>query len=618
MIIPIPGLRARRSALAVAAALCGVFNAEAQSNAAARPPSEAVVITATRSAQPLSRVLADVSVLERDAIERSGATCVADLLGRLPGIEFSRNGGPGSTTSVFIRGGDNRHTAVYIDGLRVDGQATGGAPWELLPVDQIERIEVLRGPASAVYGSDAVSGVVQLFTKRGGGALQASAAVSAGTYDTVQGRAAVSGAAGPVDYALSASSGSSKGFNAQPIAGANPDADGWRRQGLQARLGTQLAPGHRLDAALLASNLWGQYDGFGLGNDDVSRQTLRTLGLTWQGQWSAQHDTRLQLGESRNTYESQPSYYRTETTLRNFVWQQGLRIDKQYLSLTLERREDALLNPATAFTAVLQGQRTQDALALGWQAEFGAHALQAHLRHDHDSEFGNQPTGSLAWGWQLTPAWRATVSAATSFRAPTLYQRFSEYGVGSLSPETGRNLELGLRWADGNNELSATAWRNRVRNLIVFGAAGPCQSTFGCYENVGSALYEGITLAGRGTLMGVALHGSVDWHDPRNVDLNKLLARRARALATLGADGHWAGWGLGLEVQAAGERFDNAANTVRLGGYGVVNLRADRALMPGLTLEARVDNLADKPYQLANTYATAGRTAQVGLRWVLR
>ena len=619
MSIHFPGLRARRPVAATMAVVCCacVTAVGAQTGTPANP-ANTVVVTATRTAQPLSRVLADISVLERDAIERSGASCAADLLAQLPGVQFARNGGPAGVTSVFIRGAESRHTAVYIDGLRVDGQATGGAPWELLPIDQIERIEVLRGPAAAVYGSDAVAGVVQLFTKRGSGPLQARAALSVGTQDTLQGSAAISGATGVLDYALTASHGRSQGFNARATATSNPDDDGWRRSGVQARLGAQLAPGHRVDAALLASNLWGQYDQSGTA-DDVSRQALRTANLSWQGQWSADSDTRLQLGESRNTYESQPSFYRTETTLRNFVLQQGQRFGAHRLDLTLERKEDELLNPATAFSATLQGARHQNALALGWQAEFGAHAWQAHVRHDHDSEFGGQPTGSLAWGWQWAPAWRVMASAATSFRAPTLYQRFSEYGVAGLSPEKGRNVELGLRWAQAGTEFSATAWRNRVRQLILFGAAGPCASAFGCYENAGQVRYEGLTLAGRGKLAGLALHGSVDWHDPRNLDTDKLLARRARAFGSFGADAQWAGWGLGLELQASGGRFDNAANTPaqRMGGYAVVNLRAERALTPDLTLHLRIDNAGDKDYQLARTYPMAGRSAQLGLRWRL-
>lgn len=575
---------------------------------------ESVVVTATRAPQPLTSVLADVSLVEQEAIERSGATSVADLLARLPGIEFARNGGPGTSTSVFIRGGEARHTAVYIDGVRVDSQSTGGAAWEQIPLDQIERIEVLRGPAAAVYGSDAVGGVVQLITRRGQGVLRPNALLGMGSQRTAHARVGLGGAAQGLDYALSVAQGRSDGFNARTAVTANPDDDGWKRSSVHARVGLQMTAQHRLDATLLASNLRAQYDGSAAA-DDTSHHRLRTASLAWSGRWNDAASTQAQLGETRSAYETRPSFYRTETTLRNTVLQHEQRLGVQVLSAMLERREDKLLNPATALATTLQGRRTQDGLAVGWRGDFADHGLQAHLRRDRDSEFGGHDTGSLAWGWRFAPQWRATASAATSFRSPTLYQRFSEYGVATLKPETGRNVELGLRWAAAAAELGAVAWRNRVQDLINFGAAGPCVSTFGCYENVGRARYEGVTLSGRTTLGPVVLRGSLDWHDPRNLQTDTLLARRARRLATFGAETDLAQWAVGTEVQAAGERYDNAANTQRLGGYALVNVRASTAIAAGLTLEARIDNLADKRYQLARTYNTAGRTVQVATRW---
>ena len=577
---------------------------------------DTVVVTATRSPLPLSQVLADMSVLERDAIERSGASCVADLLARLPGVEFSRNGGPGSVTSVFVRGGESRHTAVFIDGVRVDSQATGGAMWEMLPVEQVERIELLRGPAAAVYGSDAVAGVVQIITRKGQGALRATAAVTMGAESLQQVQASVAGSDGPIDYALSASRGRSDGFNARPIATANPDSDGWRRQAFQARAGWQITPGQRLEAGVLSSRLKGQYDA-SLTDDDISDYALRTASLSWNSHWAVGSDTRVSVGQSRSTYETQPSYYRSETTLRNFLLRHEELVAGQNLSISLERREDRLLNPATDYAATLEGERTQDAVALGWRTDIGAHGLQAHLRYDDDSEFGGQATGSLAWGWTFAPGFRATASAATSFRAPTLYQRFSEYGTATLQPEDGRNVEAGLQWAQAGQELSATVWRNRLRQLIAFGGAGPCASPYGCYENVGRAQIEGLTLAGRTTLGAWVFNGSVDWHDPRNLDVDKLLVRRARQLANLGVQTTWDTWQLGLQVQAAAARFDDTANTQRMGGYALVSLSVAKPLGAGLVLEGRIDNVGDKVYEVARTYATPGRLAQVTLRWTM-
>ena len=166
-------------------------------------------------------------------------------------------------------------------------------------------------------------------------------------------------------------------------------------------------------------------------------------------------------------------------------------------------------------------------------------------------------------------------------------------------------------------DSSATVWRNRLRQLIAFGAAGPCASAFGCYENIGRAQYEGLTLAGRTTLGAWLFQGSVDWHDPRNLDTDQVLVRRARQLANLGVQTTWAGWLLGLELQAAGARFDNTANTQRMGGYALVNLSVAKPLGAGLVLEGRIDNAGDKAYEVARTFASAGRAAQVTLRWTM-
>jgi vitamin B12 transporter len=589
----------------------------AQAQLARSTTLDPVIVTASRTAQPLDSVLADVSVVNRDAIEKSGAVAVADLLARLPGIEFARNGGPGTATSVFVRGAEARHVAVYIDGARVDSQSTGGAVWEQIPLEMIEHIEVVRGPAAAIYGSDAVAGVVQLFTRRGSGNARPTLAMTGGTYGTRIAQGGVSGAAGAFDYSLSAAHGRSDGFSARALPTANPDDDGWRRDSLQARVGYQFTEAQRVDASLLGSNLRSQYDSSPTA-DDTNRHTLRSANVAWQGCWSEESRTQFQFGRSRSTYETRPSFYRTETTLQNYALQHEQRVGAHVFTGIVERREDELVNPATAFAALLRGDRSQNAAGVGWRTTLGAHSLQANVRRDDDSEFGGKSTGSVAWGWRFLPALRATVAAATSFRVPTLYQRFSQYGNPSLEPESGRNVELGLRWSGQAGELSLTGWRNNVTNLISFGAPGPCVDSFGCYVNVGRARLEGATLAGRVRLGAVAVQGSVDFHAPTNADTGKILARRAKRFATVGAETTLAGWNLGGELQASGYRFDNAANTQRLGGYTLVNLYVARPLVSGLVFEARVDNLADRTYQLARTYATPGRSVQATLRWSLK
>jgi len=572
------------------------------------------VVTATRVAQPLADLVADVSIVDRETIEQSGATGLADVLARLPGVQISRNGGQGNSSSVYLRGAESRFTAVYLDGVRLDSQSVGGVVWEQIPLSQIDRIEVVRGPAAAVYGSDAIGGVIQLFTKKGEGAPAPYIGAGLGNQGTRTVQAGVSGGTDKVDYSVGLSHERADGFNARPGAAFNPDKDGYRRSSANARVGLQIDKGQRIEGTLLASNLNSQYDSSKTA-DDRNHHQLRTGSLAWLAQWSDVYKTRLQVAQSDSQYSTTPNYYGTETTLRNYLLQNEWRLGAHLFTAALERREDELHNPATAFVGDLKRDRSQNALALGYGLNQGAHALQANVRYDDDSEFGGKGTGSLSYGYAITPQWRVTAAGGTSFRAPTLYQRFSEYGAPGLQPEKGRNVEIGTRWSQGASSVGLVAYRNRVENLINFGAAGPCASSFGCYENVGRAEYKGLTLSASHRIAGVSLHGSMDWQNPRDLATGKQLARRAKRYATLGADTVLAGWTLGAELYTSARRYDNAANTNVLGGYTTVNLYTSKRLGRDVTLLARVDNLADKDYQTARTYATGGRTFYVGLKW---
>ena len=574
-----------------------------------RAPSLAeTVVAATRSPQPLTDLVADISVVDRETIESSGATGLADLLARLPGVEFARNGGPGTTTSVFLRGAESRFTAVFIDGVRVDSQATGGAPWESIPLGLVDRIEVLRGPAGAVYGSDALGGVVQIFTKRGEKGTAPYVGAGVGSHGTAKVEAGISGASGTVDYALGLERENSTGFNARTVSTQNPDRDGYRSTAGHARVGVQLNAVHRLEGTLMVNDTNSGYDN-GLGKDDRSLHQMHALGLNWSAQWSSAYKTRLSITDSRDEYETRPSPYLSDTRLRGYYFQNEWRQGPHLVTAALERREDRLEN------APIDAKRSQDAVALGYGYNAAGHTVQLNVRHDSDSEFGGKTTGSVAYGYAITPQWRATASVGTGFRAPTLYHRFSEYGVATLRPESSRNAEVALRYAQGSSTFSATLFRNRLTNLISFAGPGTCVSDYGCYANTARAEYQGVTFAGSHRMGDVTLHGSVDLQRPRDLDTGKQLARRAKRHATLGADTRWAGWTLGAEVQASARRFDTAANTNVLGGYTLLNLYASTRIARDTTLLARIDNVADKDYQLARTYATAGRTVYVGIKW---
>lgn len=610
---------ARLSALSCAC--LSVIAGAAWAEATPTPILGETVVTATRVVQSLTDVVADVSIIGREVIEQSGAGTLADVLLRVPGISFSRNGGPASTTSVFVRGADTRFTAVYVDGVRLDSQATGGASWNAIPLSHVDRIEVLRGPAAAIYGSDAIGGVIQIFTRQGQAGLARSVELGVGTHGTAKLDLALSGATGDVDYALGVSRETSTGFNSQPAA--NPDKDGYLRTSTSGRLGWKVVPGHKLEATWLQGKTDARYDAYTPGRDDHSFLDVQAVGLNWVADWSEAYKTRFSVNQGQDRYRTRPSVYNTETAVTSYLWHNEFRVAQHLFTGAVERREDELTNAST--TPVLT-RRSQDALALGYGLREGAHALQANVRMDDDSEFGDHSTGSVAYAYAFAPQWSASASLGSAFRAPTLFQRYSFYGDASLTPEKAKNVELSVKYAHQGTSFGVVAYRNRVNDLIDYkDGPGPCANGVGmyagCYSNVGRARLQGVTLSAAMRVSGVALSGSIDFQDPKNLVTGEQLERRPKRLARLAADTQWQGMQWGAEWQVVGKRpnFDwDSYTTKTLGGYGLVNLHVQAPLSKEWSLVGRVDNLADKAYETALGYATPGRVLYVGLRWADR
>lgn len=566
-----------------------------------------VVVSATRSEQRLADAVADITVVDSKAIERSGQNSVAELLSRQPGMQISTNGGPATTTNVFIRGASTQYTAVYLDGVRMESQTTsGGVTWQNIPLALIDRIEILRGPAAAVYGSDAMGGVILLFTKKGEGHWAPYVEAGYGTHGTYRAGAGMSGAAGVWDYSLSAQREGSEGFNSKTVAIADPDKDGYRRTSLAANVGLQLNAAHRLQAQLLKSETKSDYDDSSKRNGAQYQREMETVGASWLANWSDVYRSTLSVNTSRDDYTLVPSNEKTKTRLNTYLLQNEFKVAKgQLFTASLERREDDFTN-----VKVSQGHqsRHQNALALGYGVSLDAHTLQLNARHDKDSEFGGKSTGSAAYAWTFAPQWRVSASVGTAFRVPTLYQRFSSYGDANLKPEESRNQELGLRWAQGDNNFSATVYRNRFSNMVSYSG--------GSYKNLDRAQLEGLTLAGAYRTGAFKWHGSVDFQNPRNEKTGQMLARRSQRYLTLGVDTKFKGWELGAEMQSASRRHDKEGDAKILGGYTLFNLTASTRVAKDFTLFARLDNLMDRDYTVAKDYATAGRTLWVGLKWM--
>ena len=620
-------LRAPHSPSLITASVLLALAASAQAQTKTGDPQlQDYVVTATRSLEPLSDLVSDMSIIDRDTISNSGATGLAELLAQVPGIEMTRTGGLGSAATVYLRGAETRFTAVFIDGVRIDSQGTGGADWEQIPLGLIDHIEILRGPAAAIYGSDAVAGVVQIFTKRGEGPFQPWVNVGVGSYRGLHADAGFSGSQNGFDYALGVQHEQSKSFPALTQPGLDASKFGYINNSTTARLGYQFTPDQRLEATLLASD---QTKGYvntydGPNYDQIgyaqTQELLNVFGLNWYARWNANYSTQLSYSDSLDHNASGPvtlappnDQFVADTHERNFLflndWKQGMH----HFTLALERREDSLLNNDFFGDPVLNMSRFQNGIALGYELHWQQHTLQLNARHDDYSAFGGHNTGSLAYGYAITPSWRFTASTGVAYRAPTLFQQFSSYGTPNLKPETSHNLELGLKYAQGSSRFSVVAYDNRVTNLIQFSPDYSCVTN--CYLNLGNARMPGVTFSGERQVGSVKLHGSLDLQNPVEVDTNTQLPRRARQHGVLGAETRLSAWALGLDAQFSGARPDVYPVSTMLAGYTLWNAHATTALSPQWQLLLRLDNLTNKNYQLIESYATAGRTVYVGLKW---
>ena len=574
-----------------------------------------IVVTATRTAKPVGDVVADVTIIDKETIERAGAAGLADLLARIPGLEFYRQGGVGNATSVLMRGGESRHTAVLVDGVRLDSQNTSGGPnWNAIPLAQIDHIEIVRGPTSAVYGSDAVAGVIQIFTKKGEHGFSPSISLGYGTYNTQKVDFAASGGSDVVDYSIGLSGGRSSGFNIRPVAPQNPDDDGYLNNNANVRVGLQLSPRQRVEVTALQSRMDAQYDS-ATTKDDRSINSNATQSLQWSAQWTERYNSKVSLSQGLDQGRDLPSDSNNRTQIDSALWFNEYKLGKQSFNATLEQRNDAfqLSGPPR-----IDKSKAQAGVGLGYAWTGEVNTVQVSTRNDNDSEFGSKTTTSLAYAFAFAPEWRASASTATSFRAPTLYQRYSKYGVSTLRPESGRNVELGLKYVQGPSEFGVVVYRNTVTNLTSFLSAGTATCPIpanGCYANTAEAQYQGIGISGQRAFAGVRAWGSLDVQDPRDSVSGKLLIRRATQHAAVGLDTHLQAWTVGAEMQLSSLRYDDVANNTVLPGYVLLSLTAQNKVSKDWSVLVRVDNATDTAYQLASGYATAGRTLYVGLTW---
>jgi vitamin B12 transporter len=611
-VLPWPLARAHAVSLSVAPLLAGLaLPASAQDPAPALPET---VVTATRSPTRIDELVSDTVVIERAQIEQLANRTLPDILARLAGVQVSATGGLGKQSSVYIRGAEARHTILLIDGVRY-GSATLGTPiWDNIPVELIDRIEVVKGPASALYGSDGVGGVVQIFTRKGNPgdpafSPRATATLGSDSYRQITG--GFSGASGPLTYSLDVQRTTEDSVSATnskvPFGLFNPDRDPFSQSAANLSLGYRINPDWKIDGGMLYADGLNHYDD---GPDRDTRGTVRTQTTYIGASGKVMTDWTTQLRYSRSKDYTRaivadpfnlPGLF--ETTENQYLWQNDIATPIGTVIAGLERR-DQDVNSDTRYTVT---DRAIDSAFVGLNGNAGPHSWQLNARHDSNSQFGDNNNWFAGYAYRITPNWRVNISQGTSFVAPSFNQLyFPDFGNPALQPEEGKNTDVGITWTQGAHTVKLVGYDNKIDGFIT-------NETLP--QNVPRARIQGGTLSYDGQFDSLGLHASYDSLDPHNEVTGKQLARRAQEQATFGVDYTTGAWKVGGSALYVGSRYDDTANTRLLTSYTTVDLYAEYRFAKDWSLQGRVANVGDVEYETAFGYNQPGRAFYLTLRW---
>jgi vitamin B12 transporter len=612
-------------------------------------PINPIIVTATRTPTKASDVLADNVYISPEEIAQAGQTSLVELLQRQRGVEISTSGGAGSPASVFLRGANSNQALILIDGVRTQSVLSGSSTLQAIPLGIVDHIEIVFGPQSSLYGSDAIGGVIQIFTKKGAGSAQVNASTGYGSYGTSITDVSIYGSLGTekiTSYSLSASQEISTGFssiasnnlcnpNTQSTATLNRNfcnttrlsmgRTGYTKSGASGRLSQEWEKGQEVGFQFLSSRLENQYPvdpyfGGGIG-DQVNN--LGIFSAFSNNQINQYWKSSLQVSQSNDLgqqiYSNNAPLINTKLT--TYSWQNDLKVGPDLLQLVAERKT------ANAFATdgnINQEQNT-NTLAGSYKLQRGSHLANLAIRNDSITGFSPQTTGSASYGYFFTKNFRGNINYGTGFKAPSFFDLYyPNYGNTNLLPEKSKNTEIGLHYESKKFDLHAVAFNSTINNLIQYTTTSPpCTSEqlngpqYGCAGNAGVAKISGVSLGGRARLSDFVLKASLDQQNPIAQSTGFLLAKRARQFGNIGAEYNAKSVKVGAEGTFQGGRY-NSGNSNYMGGYAIYNLYASHDITKNLSLFGRWNNVFNKDYQLSYGFNTPGSNVFFGLRYAMQ
>jgi vitamin B12 transporter len=581
-----------------------------------------VVVTATRTAQTADASLASVTIISRKDIERQQARSIQDLFRGLPGISIANNGGPGKNTSIFMRGAESDQVLVLIDNIKVGSATSGTTAFQNIPLEQIERIEIVRGPRSSLYGSEAIGGVIQIFTRKGDGdGYKPSLSLGYGSYGTFIGSAGLSGGGKQGWFNMTISGADTNGFNAcngKPSpdgAGCftiEPDRDGYHNVAGSMRAGYRFKNGLEIDANFMRSAGKTKFDGSFVNKSELTQQVIGGTARfspidLWRVNIIAGRSKENSDNFNGTIFTSQFNTLRDTITLQNdftLLKNHILTVGADYQNDHVDSTEDFTVNTRNNWGVFAQHQ-----------ASIAKHNVQLSLRHDDNEQFGSHVTGGAGWGYEITEKVRLTANFGSAFKAPTFNELyFPGFSNANLRPEKSRSYEFGARGNMNWGNWSLNVYETRIDQLIAFDA-----STF-APGNIDEARIRGLEAIVSTQIKGWQFNGNLTFLDPENrsssANKGNILPRRAEQSFRLDADRMLFGKiNIGGMFLAEGERFDDLANTRKLDSYVRFDFRAEYIINQNWRIQGRIENLFDKHYETAAFFNQPGRNFFATLRY---
>ena len=592
---------------------------------------DTLVVTANRFQQPVNTVLAPTDIVTREDIQRWQSKDLNDVMSHLPGVNISQTGGMGTSSSLYVRGTESRHVLVLIDGVPMARAGIDNAiDISQFPVSLVQRVEYIRGPRSAVYGSGAIGGVVNIITMSNDEKAQINAGMGTNGYQAYDG--VINKRFGDTMVTAAGAYQTTKGFNIQPGSpySGDSDRDGYRNKlfwgGLQHKFNDNFS-GFFRGYSYTANNDYDQGSMYGsaTGNEEAQNYNQSwDTGLRYNsGIYSSQLIANYRRLKNYN-YTNNLGRYAGDATLddmeqRYIQWGNSIEVGHGAISGGIDWKQEKLTS--SSITKSDDYERDTTGLYLTGQQQISNVTLEASGREDHDEQFGWHGTWQTAAGWEFIDGYQATLSYGTSFLSPSLGQQYgaarfaSIYGPGiaanpNLKPEESKQWEIGIEGVTGTLDWRLSGYRYEIQNLIDYKNINNVNQ----YINVKSATIKGLEWTGNITTGPVEHRLTLQYVDPRDDETDKVLYRRAKQQVKYELTGQAYGFEWDVSYQYIGQRYDNAydetsgsSHTVKLGGVSLWDLAVAYPVTSHLTVRGKIANLFDKDYETVYGYQTAGR-----------